>query len=223
MTGPKKQRSPKVRTLRRAAALLLLLAVCWATGLYGLLPRQGIYYSEETANMGRTSVILDMGRIPLKKTGYSRAYLCANDNGMLVALTRFYLLYGWVDYGFNALDCSREEPLHVSTYSISKRTEDGYGQIWYLYGRVDAAEGESLRASVGYEDSGGQWVSAEELELTRGEDWFEAGGRTYFIAPLPMGTKEDESVSAQVRVELLDGQGDSLWEGRVIGGGTGLG
>lgn len=224
MNRVKKLPARKKTALRRGAICLLLAAACVGMGGYGLLPRRGIYYSEENVNMGRTSVIRSLGSIPMKKTGLNRLYLCANDNGMLMALTRFYFLYGWLDYGFHALDCSHSAPVHIGAYSISRTYgEEEYERIWYLYGRVDEPDAASLQISIGYHDEKDAWVSIEKLELPEVE-WLEAEGRTYFVRELPEMDIWNYDYPIEVMAELTDTQGNLLHQQEVTqSGGTSLG
>lgn len=219
----KKVPSRRARAVRRVLLLAALLALWGTAGGYGFLPSKGIRANEETVNLGPTEVLRDLGALPLKGAGWSRAYLSANENGMLLSLCRFEPLYGWLDYGFSALDCSGEGALHGAAYSVSKTREGKENRGWYLYGRVDDLRGERLTASVGYEGGGGKWTELEALELPR-EEWTERSGRAYFLTELPLHAQEEHDYPLNVRLTLTDGAGAAL-AGPVEAerSGTGLG
>lgn len=219
-----KYRSRREKAIRRAALLLALVLACLVLGNYNLSPRGGIRASEEVVHLGRTEVVRSIGSLGLKGSGLSRGYLCANENGMLFALIRYYWAYGWADYGFAALDCSGPEEVHGATYSVSKRREGEDNWRWFTFGRIDEADGALLRAEMGgYDETGLVWLAAQTVDIPRSQ-WIQKDGRTYFLQELPRYEPEEGRAYRRVRLTLLDEAGNILYQDMVTqGGSTSLG
>jgi hypothetical protein len=198
--------------LDRLALLALVLAAYILLGGYGLTPRTAIYSAEESANTGKTQVVQSLGTVPIPKTG-SRGYLCANDNALMVVLARFDWRTGWLCYNYDTLDCAQSAPLHVTTYTLSMWSGgESQGQVCCLYGRIDDRAAARLLVRVGYfsDPEGKNWVEVEDLELDR-SDWVQSQGSTYFIRQLSDDRVPYDGKKLQVRAELLDSQGNSLY------------
>lgn len=215
----KKYHSRRERLRRRGMLLAALVLTGMTLGAYGLTPRDGIRASEEVVNMGRTEVLRSLGSTDIRGAGFNRAYLCANENGMLFALTRFYGLSGWRDMGFASLDCSQPSAVHSGTYSFSKLRKGEDNWRWFLFGRIDAEEGALLRAELGnrYGAPGMEWTTSETVDIPRSQ-WFQQGGHTYFLQELPRYDRESERGGRDVRLTLTDEEGrvlyqDLVWQG----------
>lgn len=219
-----KYRSRREKAVRRLALLLALVLVCLLLGNYNLSPRGGIRASEELVHLGPTEVVYPIGSLGLKGTGLSRGYLCANENGMLFALTRFYWAYGWMDYGFAVLDCSGPEGVHGGEYSIYKRREGEDNWRWFVFGRIDAKGGALLQAEMGgYDETGEIWVTADRVDIPRSQ-WLQRDGHTYFLQELPQYAAEEGRAYRRVRLTLTDEAGNILYQDLVTqGGSTSLG
>ncbi len=221
MKREKRSRSRREKALRRLAAAIALAAALALLEGYCFLPSQAVRHCEESAHTGPTEVIKDLGALNLKNAGWSRAYLSVNDNAMLITLSRFYMLYGWVDYGMGALDCSEELPFHVSVYSVSKLQEEEDNWKRYLFGRVDDPAGEAVSVQARSLKTGEDiW---ETLTIPKSE-WIVHKGCSYFIVEVPRFSREEYNNRIEIRAALLDGAGKVLaQEEDVQGWSTGLG
>lgn len=220
MKRKKRVGTRREKTLRRLAAAAALAAVLALSESYCFLPSQAVRNVEENAHTGPTELVADLGGLGLKKTGWSRAYLSANDNAMLITLSRFYGPHGWVDYGMGALDCSEDAPFHVSTYSMSRTREGEDNWKWYIFGRVDDPAGETMSVRTCLMETG---ESIGEAVVIPRSDWLVHKGRSYFITEMPRYDREEYGW-LRVDAELLDGAGEPLArEDNVQGWSTGLG
>ncbi len=220
MRGEKRTRTRREKALRRLAAVVVLAAVLALLEGYCFLPSQAVRNVEENAHTGPTALVADLGGLGLKETGWSRVYLSANDNAMLITLSRFSALYGWSDYGMGALDCSEDASFHVSTYSMSKLRAGDDNWKWYIFGRVDDPAGETVSVRTCLMETG---ESIGEAVVIPRSDWLVHKGRSYFITEMPRYDREEYGW-LRVDAELLDGAGETLArEENVQGWSTGLG
>jgi len=176
-------RTRKQLALRRLTILLILLVVVsWLFPILNLTPRQAVWRYEERAGLRDTSVVMRQ----LQK-GHPRmltAYLTANEDGMMLGLTRL-TVFGWEPLVGAALPCEGIEPAYVQQHMISYQDRQSRSE-YYFFGRVDDPAVESLEISMrrvsvwGKDGRPAEW---EELaSLFDAENiWYEKGGKRYFL------------------------------------------
>lgn len=204
----KQLRTPRQRALGRGLAALLLLGLWAMTGAYAPTVGSAVRDMEETVNCPRTRHILTMD--PADTEG-ERVELWGNENTLLLGAFRWGLLRGWEARGFSPLDCAGEEPVHFQGLCFRRQGES----LWYFAARVADPQGANLHLELGYGDDD-NWVPERTLDLpTAG--WVREEDGAYAVGRLPV----DEAGMAHpdwcyVRVWLVDGSGQILWESKNI-------
>ena len=135
----------------------------------------------------------------LTPTPLMRYYLCANDQVLLLAGTRFHPLMGWYEEFAPAVPLNGPEPVKVCYQTFSRK---GQEQKMYIFGLVDdpGVTAVELEGRYWYDDIAG--TRSVRILLTE-EDWITHRGKRYFlkeasslIRPEPEGCYDGIYVSA---------------------------
>lgn len=168
------------KALRRTAVFLAALLAVSALHLYALFPMQGVRYAEETYHTGKTRAVARMLPPKQLRLGPALIYLTENENAVLLSITRFYPLYGWMDGSGSALDCSDGAPIHVGVWNISRSGDDWRENANYLFGRIDDPAVSSLRIRLCRLDNETQAYQTVWTVPVSEESWTERDGMRYF-------------------------------------------
>ena len=173
----------KRKALRRTAVFLALLALSGLFSYGRAFPAWAVRYTEETYNIGRTQVVKRLRPPKELKLGTALFYLTENEHALLVSAVRFYPLYGWVDAGGGFVDCTKDAPIHVGAWSVSRMGDENDEGVQYLFGRIDDPAVSSINVRVSWRD-----FNVEEevyntafIVATAAEDWTQKDGKRYFV------------------------------------------
>lgn len=204
----------KYKAIRRTVIFLIWLLLASACHLYGVFPMQAVRDTAENCNIGRTSVVHRILPPRELKAGARLFYLTANKNAVLLSAVEYNPLGGWMDGTGAPLDCSKEAPFCAGIWGAHHSGNEESPSAYYIFGRVDAPDAETVRVSVQYLDDTQNtetYRDAFSLESDRSA-WFVRNGRQYFI--LSMVVKQADwphNSRLYFRVEALDVAGDSVY------------
>lgn len=117
-----------VRTI--IAAALLILA--FGANFYGLFPSSGLRELEDTLGTGKTDVVAKT----FEKSVSSEIYLTENENVLMLAMSKFYILAGWQGRGRSVVDKDPDDGAAVVAGSWSLIDADSDQRIFYIFGKV---------------------------------------------------------------------------------------
>lgn len=215
-----KEKTPLPSRRRRALkhlaiALAVMLVVNQATCMGLLLPIQALWKVEEREGV-RGRIVTCRWDPRIHRTDLF--FLTENEDMVFLGNTYLTIL-GW-NPGFGwAVDCTEDRPLHAGEDASSR---EGFGTVWYFYGRVDDPAIEtveiSLRAITGWDEARQKNVYTEHSRLTaRREDFLEKEGRRYFLLDCRLEDwPEDSGVHAFALG--LDGSGKVVTEREIDDG-----
>lgn len=169
--------SRKRKALRRIAVMaVVVFCVNFFMHIGLLFPIQAIWQLQERGGTGWTKVVTRDWAPELHKTHL--VYLTENENATLLG-DCYLTLYGWMAGFGSTLDCTEEAPLYAGASYMSRDGE----RVWYVFGRVDDPEIEtltiSLQADVYSELS--QACDRREVRRLTTSDLLEKEDRRYFL------------------------------------------
>lgn len=198
MKEEKKVPTRRRTALRRTAvATALLLAMWWMNG-GSVLPTGVLRAQADAEGTGPVELVKDLGRLPIGRR-YRRVFLSANADTAMLSTADFYLDKGWKNDAGAVLDCSGEEPVHISYWIVDKAMGQGEKRETHIYcfGRVDDPNIQEVGMIFGNRDEEGELAIHifEGSELTsRREDWVRYNGHDYFV----MSSSLDEDARSGV-------------------------
>jgi len=124
----------KSYALRLISIIAVILLIGHFTGTYFFLPGQALDQLIKKEAVGEVEVITPLYDADLTPSPIMRYYLCANDDVLLLAGTRWHPLMGWYYEHTADVPLAGDDTVKACYQSFSRRGEE---TKMYVFGRVD--------------------------------------------------------------------------------------